>query len=89
MVSVYARETYHGQSMIKRNYYYLPENESDANSTFDEVCAKVAKIKDNYYSERIISKSVCEGIIKILTGIISDVIIEEEDVIGTTLSRKP
>jgi len=89
MLSVYAREINEGQSLIKRNYYYLTENEDDADNSFNEIVAKVNKIKRNYHSGRIISKVIFEDIKKILFGIISDIKFQEEDVIGTTLRRLP
>lgn len=87
MVSAYFRDAYLGRYLIKRNYYFYPDNEDGADETFDEICGKMKKIKKNYYSGKTNVKSIFSDVHKTLHGIISDIKFDDEDELGTTVKR--
>lgn len=87
MVSAYFRDAYLGRYLIKRNFYYLPDNEEDADATYAEICKKMKMIKNNYYEGKITVKSISTDVYKVLQGIISDIKFDEEDELGTTVKR--
>jgi hypothetical protein len=87
MVSVYARESYLGRYLVKRNYFFLPDNEKGADEAFEEVCSKMAKIKSAYHSGKINIKSVTSEMLRVVQGVLSDISFKEENDIGTTVKR--
>jgi hypothetical protein len=87
MVSVYARESYLGRYLVKRNFFYLADNESGADEAFDELCAKMTKIKSSYHSGKIGIKSVTTEMVRVIHGVLSDVTFKDENEIGTTVKR--
>lgn len=87
MVTAYATDSYLGRYLIKRNYYYLPDNEKEADTTFDEVSAKVKKIRDSYYKGNMEIKAISTDIIRVFQGVVSDMKFGSEDDIGTTVKR--
>lgn len=87
MVSVYARESYLGRYLIKRNFFYLPDNNDGADESFKEICAKMNKIKKSYHSGRINIKAVTSEMTRVVQGILSDIKFKEEDDLGTTVKR--
>lgn len=86
MVSAYLRDAYLGRYLIKRNYFYLSDNEKRANDTFDEIDSKVKEIKSKYYKDSLEVKAMTTEIFKFLQDIKSDVEIPEDD-LGTTVKR--
>lgn len=86
MVSAYLRDAYLGRYLIKRNYFYLADNERRANVVFDEIDSKVKEIKSKYYNDNLEVKAMTSEIFKFLQDIKSDIDIPEDD-IGTTVKR--
>lgn len=86
MVSCYARDSYLGRYLIKRNYFYTEDREKFADSSYDEILTKVGAIKDRYYNEVIDVSEVFAQIKKSLDGVISE-IKSEEDSIATNINR--
>ena len=87
MVSAYVRDAYLGRYLIKRNFYYLNDNEESANEVFDELTNKVKKIKAKYHEDKCTVSSILTDIRNILTGVVSDMKFEKEDELGTTVHR--
>lgn len=87
MVSAYFRDAYLGRYLIKRNFYYLMNNDEAANETFAELNKKMRMIKSNYYDGRSTIKSIATDVHKVLQGVIADFRFEEEDELGTTVKR--
>jgi len=86
MVSCYARDSYLGRYLIKRNYFYTKDREKSADSTYDEIMTKVAAIKDRYYNELIETPAIFTQIKQVLDGVISEIEIKENS-IGTNIKR--
>jgi len=86
LVSAYMREGYLGRYMIKRNYFFLPDNDTDAQDTYTEIMSKANKIKRRYYDDKI-------GVNEIFTELKSamdargDLEFKNEEQIGTTVYR--
>jgi len=87
MISVYARDAYLGRYLMKRNFYYLNDNEDGADETFDELTSKVRKVKAKYLEDKSTVNSILTDLKNILTGVISDMRFDNEDKVGTTVER--
>jgi hypothetical protein len=72
MASVYARDAYLGRYLIKRNFYYLDDNENSADETFDELTNKIRKIKAKYHGDQCTVNGILTDVKNILTGVVSD-----------------
>jgi len=86
MVSCYARDSYLGRYLIKRNFFYTTDREAAANEAYDEILLKTSALKDRYYSEIIDVAGISTQIKTILDGVISELKFEE-DMLGTTVRR--
>jgi hypothetical protein len=86
MVSCYAKDSYLGKYLIKRNYFYLPEREKQADQTYDEILTKMSSLKDRYYNDIIQVQDVSTQMKTILDGVISEIKMEE-DTLGATIRR--
>lgn len=86
MVSAYLRDAYLGRYLIKRNYFYLSDNEKKANDIFDEIGSKIRDVKSRYYKDGIAVKAITTEIFEKLQSIKSDIEIPEND-LGTTVKR--
>lgn len=86
MISCYARDSYLGRYLIKRNFYFTNDREEAADLAYDEIVTKMASLKDRYYSEVIDVPSVSSQIRIILDGVISEIKFEEDN-ISTTVKR--
>jgi len=53
MVSAYMREAYLGRYLIKRNYYFLENNEKEADYIFDDLVEKFGRTRARYYDGKI------------------------------------
>ncbi len=87
MISVYTRDAYLGRYLIKRNFYYLNDNESSADETFDELTNKIRKIKAKYHGDKCTVNGILTDVKNILIGVVSDMKFEKEDDLGTTVKR--
>lgn len=86
MISCYARDSYLGRYLIKRNYFYTEDREKFANESYEEILTKVGAIKDRYYNEVIDVSEIFAQMKKVLDGVISE-IKSEEDSIATNINR--
>lgn len=86
MISCYARDSYLGRYLIKRNYFYTEDREKFADSSYDEILTKMAAIKDRYYNEVIDVSEIFAQMKKSLDGVISE-IKSEEDSVATNINR--
>jgi len=86
MVSAYLRDAYLGRYLIKRNYFYLPDNEKQANNTFDEITEKCNSIKNKYYNDKTNIENISSEVTSFLQNISSDLKMQEDD-LGTTVKR--
>jgi len=86
MVSCYARDSYLGRYLIKRNYFYTMGREAAADEAYDEIYSKMRSLKDRYYNEIIDVPSISNQAKIILDGVISEVDFKE-DSLGTTVNR--
>ena len=87
LVSFYMREAYLGRYMIKRNYYFLPDNEADAEYVYNDLLTKSKRTRDRYYNEKIGIKAIFPEVKAFLDGARGDLEIES-DQIGTTVLRE-
>ena len=87
MVSAYVRDAYLGRYLVKRNFYYLNDNEDSANETFNELTNKCKKVKAKYHEDKCTVNSILTDVKNILTGVVSDMKFEKEDELGTTIHR--
>ena len=85
MVSCYARDSYLGRYLIKRNFYYPSNREKMADSAYEEIMTKMAQVKDRYYEGLIDPPAISAQFRTILDGVISE--IEFDDGHGTTLRQ--
>jgi hypothetical protein len=86
MVSCYARDSYLGRYLIKRNYFYTEDRNKFADNAYDEILTKVSDIKNRYYQEVIDVSGIFAQIKQSLDGVISEIEIKE-DSLGATVSR--
>jgi len=86
MVSCYARDSYLGRYLIKRNFFYTEDRNKFADNAYDEILTKVSDIKDRYYNEIIDVPEIFKQIKQSLDGVISEIEIKE-DSLGTTANR--
>jgi len=86
MVSAYLRDAYLGRYLIKRNYFYLSDNEKKANQTFDEIDDKVKEVKSKYYKDNLGVKAMTTEIFSFLQSVKGDIEIPEDE-LGTTVKR--
>jgi hypothetical protein len=87
LVSAYMREGYLGRYMIKRNYFFLPDNNSDAEDTFGELTAKANKIKRRYYDDKIGVNEIFTEMKAAMDAARGDLEFEDEERAGTTVYR--
>ena len=87
MLSAYVRDAYLGRYRIKRNFYFLPDNEKASDDAFESICSNINRIKRNYYDGRTTVSSIFKDINSVLLGVVADMKFEEEDCIGTTVKR--
>lgn len=87
MIGAYVREAYLGRYIIKRNFFFLSDNESGADEAFEEIRSKVMKIKSSYHNGQIGINEITGSISNVLTGIVPDLRFKEENDIGTTVKR--
>jgi uncharacterized protein YdaT len=73
MISCYAKDSYLGRYLIKRNYFFSPEREIAANQAYDEIITKVGALKDRYYEEITDVSGIFAHIKKVLDGVISEI----------------
>jgi len=78
MVSCYARDSYLGRYLIKRNYYFSPDREEFADKAYDEILLKMSTLKDRYYNDIIDVGGIFPQMKMILDGVISEVKFEED-----------
>lgn len=78
MVSCYARDSYLGRYLIKRNYYFTQEREEFANAAYDEIVLKTASLKDRYYNDIIDVSAIFAQMKKMLDGVVSEIKSEED-----------
>jgi hypothetical protein len=78
MVSCYARDSYLGRYLIKRNYFYTTDREASANDAYDEIVNKMSALKDRYYNEILDVSGIFSQAKQILDGVISEVEIESK-----------
>ena len=86
MVSCYARDSYLGRYLIKRNYFYTQNREAAADEAYEEIVTKSKAIKDRYYNGVIDISEIFPQMKKCLDGVIAEIKIEEDD-ISPTLKR--
>lgn len=86
MVCFFMREGYLGRYLIKRNFYYLPNNTDDANDTYEELVRKSEKIKSRYLSEKIETYDILPEMKATLDSIKGD-FESGDDSLGTPISR--
>lgn len=87
LISAYMREGYLGRYMMKRNYYYLPDNPQEADEVYEELIAKAKKIKRRYHDEKIGINDIFPEFRSILDATRGDLEFENEDRAGTTVYR--
>jgi hypothetical protein len=80
MVSCYAKDSYLGRYLIKRNYFYTVDREKFADSAYDEIMTKIGALKDRYYNEVIDISGVFGQIKQVLDGVISEIKMEEDSI---------
>jgi hypothetical protein len=87
MVSAYLKEAYLGRYLIKRNYYFLDDNEDDANYVYNDLVAKSNRTKGRYYKEIIGVKGIFPEVKAFLDGVKGDLELDATS-IGTTVVRE-
>jgi len=87
LVSAYMREGYLGRYMIKRNYFFLADNDSEADQTFDELTSKANRIKRRYYEDKIGINEIFTEMKAAMDAARGDLEFEEEERAGTTVYR--
>jgi hypothetical protein len=80
LVSIYLRDAYLGRYMIKRNFYFLGDNATDANELFEDVVKRANKIKRRYYDEKIPVNGIFGEIKSYTDGLRADVEFKEDNV---------
>lgn len=86
MVCLFMREGYLGRYMIKRNFFYMPENSGEARETFRELARKAERLKGRYHDGSINVNDFMPEVKALLDGIRGDFEIEE-DSIGSSAQR--
>ncbi len=87
MVSCLMREGYLGRYMIKRCYYYLPDNAVEAETTYNELVRKSEGVKKRYLQGEVKPFDILPQVKAFLDGIRGDFEIKEGEVLGTTAER--
>lgn len=87
LVSAYMREGYLGRYMIKRNYFFLPDNDAEAEDTYKELMSKANKIKRRYYDDKIGVNEIFTEMKAAMDAARGDLEFEDEEKIGTTVYR--
>jgi hypothetical protein len=87
LVSAYMREGYLGRYMIKRNYFFLPDNDMDASDTYNELLAKAKKVKRRYYEDKIGINGIFPELKAAMDAARGDLEYEDEEKAGTTVYR--
>lgn len=79
MVSCYARDSYLGRYLIKRNYYFAQNREKFAEAAYEEIKLKMESLKDRYYNDLLDVSGIFSQMKKILDGVISEIKSEEDN----------
>ena len=87
MVSYLLREGYLGRYMIKRCFYFLPSNTSEAEETYAELVRKSEAVKRRYLQGDTKPFEVLPQVKAFLDGVKGDFEFKEENDIGTTIHR--
>lgn len=87
MVSAYMREAYLGRYLIKRNYYFVDNNNKDSEYVFADLIEKFKRIKTRYLEGKISSKEIFVEAKSLLDATKGDMVLDEHEDIGTTVRR--
>ncbi len=87
LVSAYMREGYLGRYLIKRNYFFLPDNDSDASDTYGELITKAQKVKKRYHEDKIGINGIFPEVKAAMDAARGDLEYEDEERAGTTVYR--
>lgn len=87
MVSAYMREGYLGRYLIKRNFYFLPDNGEEAADVYESLIKNCRRTKQRYYDDKISINDIFPEVKSFLDGTRGDLEDEEEDRAGTAYYR--
>src|ERR1035437_130313 len=87
MASFLLREGYLGRYMIKRCFYYMPDNVPEAEATYDELIRKSEAIKKRYLQGSAKTYDILPQAKAMLDGIKGDFEFKDEDSLGVTVNR--
>jgi hypothetical protein len=79
LVCAYLRDSYLGRYLIKRNFYFSPDNQRDATATYDETISRLHRIKARYHEDRIPVNAIFTEIKSYLDGVKSDISFNGDD----------
>jgi len=87
LVCAYMREGYLGRYMIKRNYYFLPDNPEEADEIYGDLVSKSRRIRKRYYSSKIGINDIFPELKSILDATKGDLEFDSEEQIGSAFKR--
>jgi hypothetical protein len=76
MVSCYLMDSYIGQYLIKRNFFYLDDKLAD--QAYDQINAQMNNLRSKFYKGDFKTTSIFPQAKKILDGVLSEIEINEE-----------
>jgi len=87
MVSAYMREGYLGRYLIKRNFYFLPDNGKEASEIYESLIKNCRRTRRRYYDDKIGINDIFPEVKAFLDGTRGDFEDETEDNAGTAFYR--
>ena len=87
LVSAYMREGYLGRYLIKRNFWFLPDNGVEASEIYSNLVKECKRTKKRYYDEKIKISDIFPEVKSFLDGTREDLEFESEDSAGTATYR--
>jgi hypothetical protein len=86
MVSILLKDEYLGRYLVKRNYYFYPDNKDGARKCFYDLIDEMGGVRKSYYSDDIDIVNIQPEIRRITDNFKGDVNLEQDD-LGTTVKR--
>jgi len=87
LVSAYMREGYLGRYLIKRNFWFLPDNGVEASEIYGNLVKECQRTKKRYYDDKIKISDIFPEVKSFLDGTRGDLEFENEDSAGTATYR--
>lgn len=87
LVAALMREGYLGRYLIKRNYWFLPDNNTEASDVYNELRKRCQRVRRRYYDEKIAVNGIFPEVKAFLDGTRGDLEDIEEDNVGTAHYR--